>query len=73
MREGSVLYLTTDGFADQNNMKGKKFGSPALRQFLEEIGHKTLKEQNENLSQAFDTHSYGEFQRDDVTVIGIKI
>ncbi|MFT5915543.1 MAG: serine phosphatase RsbU (regulator of sigma subunit) [Flammeovirgaceae bacterium] len=73
LESGTILYLSTDGFADQNNDKGKKFGSPTLRRLLEEIWQQPLEEQHENLSRIFQTHCGKQPQRDDVAIIGIEL
>ena len=71
--KGSSMYLTTDGFADQNNHNGKKFGSPALRKLLQTIQAKPMNEQEKHLEQTFKQHTGNQPQRDDVALIGIKL
>lgn len=70
---GMTLYLATDGFADQNGPAGKPFGSRRLRELLRENAKLPLAEQAEALAEALDVHRSGEPQRDDVTVVGLRL
>lgn len=70
---GMTLYLATDGFADQNGPSGKPFGSRRLRELLRENAKLPLAEQADALADALDAHRNGEPQRDDVTVVGLKL
>ncbi len=69
----TILYLTTDGFADQHNTENKKYGSPRLKQFLRANAHLPMKKQEEAIMRELKNHQAGENQRDDITVIGIKL
>lgn len=70
---GAMLYLSSDGFADQNNPQGQRYGSSALKQTLQEVASQALPLQQRHLEWCFDTHRSGEPQRDDVTLVGIRI
>jgi serine phosphatase RsbU (regulator of sigma subunit) len=70
---GAMLYLSSDGFADQNNPRGQRYGSSALKQTLQEVASQALPLQQRHLEWCFDTHRSGEPQRDDVTLVGIRI
>ena len=70
---GTLLYLTTDGFIDQNNIQRKRFGSASLKKILQEISSLSLKNQKKQLENALDTHQQKEEQRDDITLIGIRV
>jgi ligand-binding sensor domain-containing protein/serine phosphatase RsbU (regulator of sigma subunit) len=69
----TVIYLTSDGFADQNNEKGKKYGSMRLKQFLQTITHLPMAQQKEALETELIAHQGDEEQRDDITIIGLKL
>ncbi|WP_291722397.1 tetratricopeptide repeat protein [Bernardetia sp.] len=69
----SMIYLTTDGYADQNDTQQEKFGTPKLLRFLKEISTLKLYEQKAKMEQALDVHQRGEEQRDDITIIGIRV
>ena len=71
---GDILYLYTDGYADQfGGPKGKKFKYKTLNELLLNNSHLTLNEQLVNLNSEF-INWKGELEQvDDVCVIGIKI
>lgn len=71
--EKSTIYLTTDGFVDQHNGEGKKFGSKKLRELLQEIQKEKLPRQKEILEEESLKHRGEQVQRDDITIIGIKL
>lgn len=73
LEPGSLIYLTTDGYADQNNEKEKKFGKKRLKNFLLEIAPGTIDAQREMLTRELENHMENEEQRDDITVIGVKV
>ena len=68
-----MIYLTTDGYVDQNNPAIKKFGTRNLTKLLKEIAEKKLPEQRQILEYKLDGHQAAELQRDDITIVGIKI
>jgi len=69
----SMFYLTTDGFADQNDPSYRKYGERHLIDLLEEIYMLSPIEQHLILEKAFTLHSKDSEQRDDVTILGIRI
>jgi len=73
IRSETVLYLTTDGFADQNNSENKKYGSLRLKQFLQAHAHLPMDRQQEAILLELKDHQGVEEQRDDITIIGIKL
>lgn len=68
-----MIYITTDGFADQHNPQNQKFGTRRLREFLRDNAHLNASQQKEALVKALETHQANEEQRDDITVIGIRL
>lgn len=70
---GATIILTTDGFADQNSPTGKKFGKRAFKELLVTISGEPLKMQGELLEANLEVHQEAEPQRDDITVVGVKI
>jgi serine phosphatase RsbU (regulator of sigma subunit) len=68
-----MLYLTTDGYADQMNEDGKKYGSRHFLSLLESIADKPLSEQQQLLEQELTKHQGDRNQIDDITIIGIQI
>jgi serine phosphatase RsbU (regulator of sigma subunit) len=72
--ENHIIYLYTDGYADQfGGTKGKKFKYKPLNEMLISISQKPLNEQSEILSSVFNDWMGNLEQVDDVCVIGIKL
>jgi serine phosphatase RsbU (regulator of sigma subunit) len=70
----SSLYLTTDGLIEQIGQEnGLPFGKHRFSNFILENHGKTLQEQGLSLTDMFLGFKGEEDQRDDVTVIGIRI
>lgn len=69
-----MLYLYTDGYADQfGGPKGKKFKYKQLNELLLSISSKSMQEQQDILQQRFEAWRNNLEQVDDVAVIGIKL
>ncbi|GAB4397794.1 MAG: hypothetical protein OHK0053_15060 [Microscillaceae bacterium] len=73
LKKGDILYLSTDGFADQGNLQNKRFGTSRLKELLLENAHKPAAEQKEILQTALRQHQQKTAQRDDITLMGFKI
>jgi serine phosphatase RsbU (regulator of sigma subunit) len=69
---GDTLYMNSDGFVDQHNADGKKFGSLKLEALLQDIGIFDAASQKQQLIKSLDKHQENESQRDDITLIGVK-
>ena len=73
LSEGDLLYLYSDGYADQfGGPSGKKFKHKQFKQLLLEIHKKPLSEQKSILDQRFESWRGSIEQLDDLCVIGIK-
>jgi ligand-binding sensor domain-containing protein/serine phosphatase RsbU (regulator of sigma subunit) len=70
---GDVIYLTTDGYIDQNNPQREKLGSLRFINLLENNTHLSLSVQKEELERALDAHQQESEQRDDITVLGLRV
>ncbi len=71
---GDILYLFTDGYADQfGGSKGKKFKYKQLQQLLLENAHKSMQEQRELLNSTIEEWKGNLEQVDDILILGIKI
>lgn len=71
---GSMLYLYTDGYADQfGGPKGKKFKYAQLNALLAEISSLPAAEQKKRLEDAFTNWRGEQEQVDDVCLIGIRL
>ncbi len=73
LKKGDVMYLTTDGFIDQNDYNRKRYGTPRLLAFLEKIKDNKLTKQEQMLEEELARWQQNEIQRDDITIIGVKI
>ncbi len=73
LMKGDCLYLMTDGFSDQQNSDNKKFGTTRLLELLEKNASLALPVQKQELDDELQTHSWGVEQRDDITIVGVKI
>lgn len=73
-QKGDMLYLYTDGFADQfGGNKGKKFKYSQLNQLLAQVSDLQVEQQKQRLNNAFQSWKGDLGQVDDVCVIGIRL
>lgn len=73
LQPGDLIYMSTDGYADQCNTKLVKFGSHNLRALIEQHHQKPLSKQHLLLEQALDKHQESAEQRDDITLLGLRV
>jgi tetratricopeptide (TPR) repeat protein len=74
LEKGSMVYLITDGYADQfGGPKGKKFKYKQLIELLSQNQSKDPSDQKKALDNAFEGWRGGLEQIDDVTIIGIRV
>lgn len=74
LKEGNIIYLFSDGFADQfGGEKGKKYKYSTFRNKLIEIHKQSTVKQKEILAKEFDIWRGNFEQIDDVCVIGVRI
>lgn len=74
LEEGDMLYLFSDGFADQfGGPAGKKFKYKQLKECLAAIKHLPMREQRKELMHVFDDWKGSLEQVDDVLIIGVSI
>lgn len=74
LNKGDVLYLFTDGYADQfGGPRGKKFKYKQLSDLLVAIYKKPISEQKILLNDAFENWMGSHEQVDDVCIIGIRL
>ncbi len=68
-----VIYLTTDGYIDQNSPERKRFGTTKLVTILEQSSQMQMSELKTELAQALKNFQKDSPQRDDITLIGLKL
>jgi serine phosphatase RsbU (regulator of sigma subunit)/ligand-binding sensor domain-containing protein len=73
VKKGDMIYLTSDGFADQNNKERKKITTLGLMSLLKKEHDQPLTTQKLMLETELETWQGEELQRDDITILGIKI
>ncbi len=73
LHRGDMLYLSTDGYVDQNNRRRKRFGSERLFKLLQEIASLPAMEQEKRMLTALEEYEAGVLQRDDITFMGIRL
>jgi PAS domain S-box-containing protein len=73
LNKGDLVYLTTDGFADNPNLDRKKFGEKRFKNLVLQNINRNLRQQKKVILAELGLHQQGTEQRDDITVIGIKI
>ncbi|HTB07312.1 MAG TPA: tetratricopeptide repeat protein [Bacteroidia bacterium] len=74
LQKGDVVYLFTDGYADQfGGPKGKKFKYKQLQEKLSVISCQSMSEQKNILEKTFEEWKGGLEQVDDVLIIGIRV
>jgi serine phosphatase RsbU (regulator of sigma subunit)/Tfp pilus assembly protein PilF len=73
LKAGDMVYLYTDGYADQfGGTKGKKYKYRQLQQLLISLSHRDPSEQKEELDNHFEEWKGPLEQVDDVCIIGIR-
>jgi len=72
-QSGDIIYLTSDGYITQNAPNRKSFGSERLIGILQRNAYLELAAQQKVLENTLDTYAQNEDQRDDITILGIKL
>ncbi|TAH19886.1 MAG: hypothetical protein EAZ08_07425 [Cytophagales bacterium] len=73
LKEGTFMYFMTDGYIDQNNVERRKFGSNNFKALLSNLFFLPIKEQEEEILFTLKEHQGNEEQRDDISIVGIKL
>ena len=73
LQKGDIIYTSTDGFADQFGLSGKKLMKKKFKEELLKIHSQPMAEQKIYLNQFFESWKGNAEQVDDVCVIGIRI
>jgi serine phosphatase RsbU (regulator of sigma subunit)/tetratricopeptide (TPR) repeat protein len=69
----AMLYLTSDGYTDQHNSTREKFGTRRFEHLLASHAHQEAAEQLQTFEQALTAHQGATPQRDDITVLGLRL
>lgn len=73
LKEGEIIYFMSDGYIDQNNFNRERFSSNKFKQLLNVISYLSIKEQKQAMLTALKEHQQSELQRDDISVVGIRL
>lgn len=74
VEKGSMLYVFTDGYADQKGgQENKKFFISVLKELLVSVSNKNTEEQKAILDKTFEEWKGKNEQMDDVLIIGIRV
>ena len=74
VEKGDMLYLFSDGYADQfGGEKGKKFMYKSMKELLVKNSHFTANAQEESLEKSFLEWKGNHEQVDDVCIVGVRV
>lgn len=74
VKKGDIIYIFSDGFADQfGGPEGSKFKKANLKNLLSEIYMKPMNEQREILLDEFEKWRGSLEQVDDITIMGVRV
>ena len=74
LNKGDIIYLFTDGFADQfGGSNGKKLTKAKFRDFILAIATNNMEEQREELLKFHTQYKGHAEQVDDICIIGVKV
>jgi serine phosphatase RsbU (regulator of sigma subunit) len=74
IKKGDMLYLFSDGYADQfGGAKGKKFGKKQLRELLIKVSELSMEHQKDAIDKAYEEWKGDLEQVDDILLIGIRV
>ncbi|MBN1187946.1 MAG: SpoIIE family protein phosphatase [Bacteroidales bacterium] len=73
LSKGDLIYLSSDGFVDQDSPDAVKFGTKNLLELLNNIATLPLDKQKEHLENELEKFMNGNDQVDDITILGIRI
>ncbi len=69
----TMLYLGTDGYADQHDENRRSFSEKRFEAMLSLLQEKNFSEQQAFLEKALESHMKGCEQRDDILVMGVRL
>ncbi len=73
LKPGDLIYLTSDGIIDQNSPERIRFGSIRFIDTIRQNVGLSMTLQKEQIEKALDEYQQNAEQRDDITVIGVKL
>lgn len=73
LSKGDGLYFFTDGVIDVCNSERKKFGRKRFLKLIEDNMMMGMKQQEQTIASVLNDFQGGEPQRDDITILGIRV
>lgn len=73
LQAGTQIYMSSDGIADMPNDRRRSFGMRRLNNTLQDNAHLPMEQQKQRLIEAIRAHQGNQEQRDDVTLLAVKI
>lgn len=73
LHKGSTLYLSTDGYADQNDLQRKRIGEKKFMEVLKSNAKLPMNIQKYHLEVTLAQQMLGTTQRDDILTIGFRL
>ncbi|EAY24045.1 serine/threonine protein kinases [Microscilla marina ATCC 23134] len=73
MKKGDLLYLTTDGYVDTPNPQRQSFKQHRLLQVLDTCKHIPIHQQKRVFENTLSNYQLDAEQRDDITIVGVKL
>lgn len=73
MKTGDMLFLFSDGIIDQQNVKRDRFGTKRFSAIINDNIHEPMATIKTAIETSFDLYTRPEEQRDDITVLGLKM
>ncbi|WP_375562566.1 7TM diverse intracellular signaling domain-containing protein [Bernardetia sp. OM2101] len=73
LSKNDKIYLSSDGFIDQNGQNNRKIGSAKLKEYFNQFHNLPFAKQRQKLEEILDLHAGTKKQRDDITILGLKL
>ena len=73
LKSGDAVFLYSDGLIDQQNLARERFGTKQFNCLLNESINKPMEQIKQSIEDAYTKHKSFEEQRDDITIIGLRL
>jgi len=73
IKEDMIFYMSSDGYEDQNNQEGKRFGRKNFIDLIKKFSKEPISQQKDLFNKYLKEYMGYEDQRDDITIIGFKL
>jgi serine phosphatase RsbU (regulator of sigma subunit) len=70
---GSLIYMGSDGYIDQNNEKRARLGEKKLKELLNQNQNQPLSDQKQLLETELANQMLNTSQRDDILLLGFRL